>query len=135
MNKKTTITNLVGMKQEVEFTELEQELIGVIDNFILWNTTESDIGLAEEYMANEHVDYNEFFKINKSKYNREDKIMDKKEISNALEETIDSLNIYYDSIDYAEGKIIINDAIDTMRSVQRAVKQMVIVNIKMEDNR
>ena len=135
MNKKTTITNLVGMKQEVEFTELEQELIGVIDNFILWNTTESDIGLAEEYMANEHVDYNEFFKIDKSKYNREDKIMDKKEISNALEETIDSLNIYYDSIDYAEGKIIINDAIDTMMSVQRAVKQMVIVNIKMEDNR
>ena len=135
MNKKTTITNLVGMKQEVEFTELEQELIGVIDNFILWNTTESDIGLAEEYMANEHVDYNEFFKIDKSKYNREDKIMDKKEISNALEETIDSLNTYYDSIDYAEGKIIINDAIDTMMSVQRAVKQMVIVNIKMEDNR
>ena len=61
--------------------------------------------------------------------------MDKKEISNALEETIDSLNAYYDSIDYAEGKIIINDAIDTMMSVQRAVKQMVIVNIKMEDNR
>ena len=54
---------------------------------------------------------------------------------NALEETIDSLNAYYDSIDYAEGKIIINDAIDTMRSVQWAVKQMVIVNIKMEDNR
>ena len=73
MNKKTTITNLVGMKQEVEFTELEQELIGVIDNFILWNTTESDIGLAEEYMANEHVDYNEFFKIDKSKYNSEDR--------------------------------------------------------------
>ena len=61
--------------------------------------------------------------------------MDKKEISNALEETIDSLNTYYNSIDYAEGKIIINDAIDTMRSVQWAVKQMVIVNIKMEDNR
>ena len=47
---------------------------------------------------------------------------------NALEETIDSLNTYYDSIDYAEGKIIINDAIDTMRSVQWAI------NIKMEDN-
>ena len=117
------------------FTEVEELLISVIDNFILWYTTESDRGIAEEYIENEHVDYNEWFKINKSKYNREDKIMDKKEISNALEETIDSLNIYYDSIDYAEGKIIINDAIDTMRSVQRAVKQMVIVNIKMEDNR
>ena len=117
------------------FTEVEELLISVIDNFILWYTTESDRGIAEEYIENEHVDYNEWFKINKSKYNREDKIMDKKEISNALEETIDSLNAYYDSIDYAEGKIIINDAIDTMRSVQWAVKQMVIVNIKMEDNR
>ena len=67
MNKKTTITNLIGIKQEVEFTELEQALIGVIDNFILWNTTESDIGLAEEYIANEHIDYNELFKINKQK--------------------------------------------------------------------
>ena len=84
MNKKTTITNLVGMKQEVEFTELEQELIGVIDNFILWNTTESDIGLAEEYMANEHVDYNEFFKIDKSKYNREDKIMNARKIKGVI---------------------------------------------------
>lgn len=66
MNKKTTITNLVGIKQEVEFTELEQALISVIDNFILWNTTESDIGLAEEYIANEHVDYNDWFQeINK----------------------------------------------------------------------
>ena len=117
------------------FTEVEELLISVIDNFILWYSTESDRGIAEEYIENEHVDYNEWFKINKSKYNREDKIMDKKEISNALEETIDSLNTYYDSIDYAEGKIIINDAIDTMMSVQRAVKQMVIVNIKMEDNR
>ena len=56
--------------------------------------------------------------------------MEKKEMLNALEETIDSLNTYYDS--YAEGKIIINidiinDAIDTMRSVQWAI------NIKMED--
>tara|TARA_R100000995_G_scaffold71832_1_gene40513 strand:+ start:825 stop:989 length:165 start_codon:yes stop_codon:yes gene_type:complete len=53
--------------------------------------------------------------------------MEKKEMLNALEETIDSLNTYYDSIDYAEGKIIINDAIDTMRSVQWAI------NIKIED--
>ena len=58
-NKKTTITNLIGTKQEVEFTEVEQTLISVIDNFILWNTTESDVGLAEEYIANEHIDYNE----------------------------------------------------------------------------
>ena len=44
-------------------TELEEELINVIDNFILWNTTESDRALAEEYMDNEHVDYNESFKL------------------------------------------------------------------------
>lgn len=60
--------------------------------------------------------------------NIKEKKLEKKEMLNALEETIDSLNTYYDSIDYAEGKIIINDAIDTMRSVQWAI------NIKMEDN-
>ena len=59
-NKKTTITNLIGTKQEVEFTEVEQTLISVIDNFILWNTTESDRGIAEEYIANEHIDYDDW---------------------------------------------------------------------------
>ena len=56
--------------------------------------------------------------------------MEKKEMLNAfllLEETIDSLNTYYDTVDYAEAKIVINDAIDNMRSVQWAI------NIKMED--
>ena len=48
------------------FTEVEELLISVIDNFILWNTTESDRGIAEEYIANEHVDYNDWFQeINK----------------------------------------------------------------------
>tara|TARA_R100001463_G_scaffold64262_2_gene117364 strand:+ start:2389 stop:2586 length:198 start_codon:yes stop_codon:yes gene_type:complete len=45
------------------FTEVEELLISVIDNFILWNTTESDRGIAEEYIANEHVDYNDWFKV------------------------------------------------------------------------
>jgi|TARA_R110001583_G_scaffold65726_3_gene189753 hypothetical protein len=53
--------------------------------------------------------------------------MEKKEILNALEETIDSLNTYYDLVFDESGKIIVNDAIDTMRSVQWAI------NIKMED--
>jgi len=53
--------------------------------------------------------------------------MEKKEMLKALEETIDSLNTYYDTVDYAEAKIVINDAIDTMRSVQWAI------NIKIED--
>ncbi len=53
--------------------------------------------------------------------------MKKKEMLNTLEETIDSLNTYYDLIFDESGKIIINDAIDTMRSIQWAI------NIKMED--
>lgn len=45
------------------FTEVEELLISVIDNFILWNTTESDRGIAEEYIESEHVDYNDWFKV------------------------------------------------------------------------
>ena len=42
------------------FTKFEELLISVIDNFILWNTTESDRGIAEEYIANEHIDYDDW---------------------------------------------------------------------------
>ena len=65
--KITVVTNLVGIEQQVVFTELEELLISAIDNFILWNTTHSDRGLAEEYIANEDVNYNEWFEIKKEK--------------------------------------------------------------------
>lgn len=55
-------------RNEKEFTELEERLIDVIDNFILWNTTESDRGLAEEFIEVElscDVDYNECFELKK----------------------------------------------------------------------
>tara|TARA_Y100000593_G_scaffold9639_1_gene17468 strand:+ start:31 stop:213 length:183 start_codon:yes stop_codon:yes gene_type:complete len=53
------------MNQDIKRTELEERLISVIDNFILWYSTEGDRGLAEEYMDNEHVDYNEIFELKK----------------------------------------------------------------------
>ena len=53
--------------KEKQFTKVEELLMDAIDNFILSNTTESDIGLAEEYITNEHIDYNDWFKINKQK--------------------------------------------------------------------
>jgi hypothetical protein len=95
MNKKTTITNLVGMKQEVTFTEVEELLISVIDNFILWYTTESDRKMAEEYIVSEHINYNEWFKINKSKYNKENK-MKVKELIKQLEKCPQDLPIICD---------------------------------------
>ena len=51
------------MNKETKRTKVEERLISVIDNFILWYTTESDRGIAEEYMDNEHVDYNEIFEL------------------------------------------------------------------------
>ena len=53
------------MNQDIKRTELEERLISVIDNFILWYLTEGDRGLAEEYMDNEHIDYNEIFELKK----------------------------------------------------------------------
>ena len=50
------------------FTELEEFLINVINNFILWNTTHEDRELAEEFIEVElscDVDYNEWFKLKK----------------------------------------------------------------------
>lgn len=96
MNKKTTITNLVGMKQEVTFTEVEKLLISVIDNFILWYTTESDSNMAEEYIVSEHIDYNEWFKINKSKYNKENKLMNARKIRGVINR-IESDRVYWRS--------------------------------------
>ena len=55
-------------RNEKGFTELEKRLIDVIDNFILWNTTESDRGLAEEFIEADlscGVDYNEWFELKK----------------------------------------------------------------------
>jgi|TARA_R100001463_G_scaffold12021_2_gene33184 hypothetical protein len=51
-----------------QFTELEKRLIDAINNFILWNTTHSDRGLAEEFIEAElscDVDYNEWFELKK----------------------------------------------------------------------
>ena len=53
------------MSKETKRTEVEERLISVIDNFILWYTTASDRGIAEEYMDNEHVDYNDLFELKK----------------------------------------------------------------------
>ena len=50
---------------ERKYTDVEERLIDVIDNFILWYTTEENRALAEEYLANEHVDYNDWFELKK----------------------------------------------------------------------
>ena len=52
-------------KNKEQFTMVEKRLISVINNFILWYTTHEDRELAEEYMSNEHVDYNECFELKK----------------------------------------------------------------------
>ena len=48
-----------------EFTEVEEALISVISNFMLWYTTEENEKIAEEYLSNEHIDYNDVFMLNK----------------------------------------------------------------------
>ena len=52
-------------KKQRKYTEVEKRLIDAIDNFILWNTTETDRGLAEEYIEEEHIDYNDWFELKK----------------------------------------------------------------------
>jgi hypothetical protein len=55
-------------RNEKEFTELEKRLIDVIDNFILWNTTNSDRELVEEFIEADlscGVNYNEWFQLKK----------------------------------------------------------------------
>ncbi len=56
-------------KETKRFTEVEDALISVIDNFILWYSTESDRGIVEEYMGEEHIDYNDWFELKKEKNN------------------------------------------------------------------
>ena len=56
------------MDKKDEFTDVEKRLIDVINNFILWNTTHEDRGLAEEFIEVElscDVDYNECFELKK----------------------------------------------------------------------
>ena len=52
-------------KETKRFTEVEDALISVIDNFILWYSTESDRGIVEEYIGEEHIDYNDWFELKK----------------------------------------------------------------------
>tara|TARA_B100000902_G_scaffold391453_1_gene442136 strand:- start:451 stop:663 length:213 start_codon:yes stop_codon:yes gene_type:complete len=55
-------------KNKEQFTMVESRLIDAINNFILWNTTHSDRGLAEEFIEAElscDVDYNEWFELKK----------------------------------------------------------------------
>ena len=55
-------------KNKEQFTDIEKRLIDAINNFILWNTTHSDRGLAEEFIEADlscGVDYNEWFELKK----------------------------------------------------------------------
>ena len=54
---------------EDKYTEVEEALISVISNFMLWYTTEENEKIAEEYLSNEHIDYNDVFTIKKEKVN------------------------------------------------------------------
>ena len=48
-----------------EYTEVEKRLIDVIENFFLWYSGDSDYNIAEEYMSNEHINYNDWFELKK----------------------------------------------------------------------
>lgn len=64
------------MKDKKQFTDVEDRLIDVIDNFILWNTTESDRELVEEFIEADlscGVDYNEWFELKKEGNNEQEK--------------------------------------------------------------
>ena len=50
---------------ERKYTEVEKRLIDVIENFFLWYSTKSDYSIAEEYMGEEHIDYNDWFELKK----------------------------------------------------------------------
>ena len=53
------------MSKETKRTEVEERLISVIENFFLWYNGDSNYGIAEEYLDNEHIDYNEIFELKK----------------------------------------------------------------------
>ena len=64
------------MKDIKQFTDVVDRLIDVIDNFILWNTTESDRELVEEFIEADlscGVDYNEWFELKKEGNNEQEK--------------------------------------------------------------
>ena len=46
-------------------TQVEKRLIDVIENFFLWYSTKSDRPIAEEYMGEEHINYNDWFELKK----------------------------------------------------------------------
>ena len=50
-----------------KYTDVEERLIDVIENFFLWYSGKSDYQIAEEYISEEHVDYNDWFTIKESK--------------------------------------------------------------------
>ena len=51
--------------KEVKYTEVEKRLIDVISNFFLWYSTQEDRGIVEQYMGEEHVNYNDWFELKK----------------------------------------------------------------------
>jgi len=57
MKTKMVTTNILGHQQEVEMTENYKKMVSIINNFLLWYTTEEDRGLVESYLANEEDDY------------------------------------------------------------------------------
>ena len=52
------------MKEE-KYTDVEKRLIDVISNFFLWYSTREDRGIVEEYMGEEHINYNDWFELKK----------------------------------------------------------------------
>ena len=53
------------MNEIKEFTEVEEALISAISNFFLWYSAEEDRGIVEDYMGEEHIDYNDWFELKK----------------------------------------------------------------------
>jgi hypothetical protein len=54
-------------------TEVEEMVISAICNFWLWYGTDEERDIVEEYMDNEHTDYNDWFEIKKDKKNDENR--------------------------------------------------------------
>ena len=43
-----------------KYTDVEERLIDVISNFFLWYR-----GIVEDYISEEHIDYNDWFELKK----------------------------------------------------------------------
>ena len=50
---------------ERKYTDVEKRLIDAISNFFLWYSTQEDRGIVEDYISEEHIDYNEWFELKK----------------------------------------------------------------------